>query len=280
METVLCAHPSVLTFADLRIRGNYPAGISGCFLAVDGRYTVRFGGRAEKQLIFPVVNPAKKNVTILDFSTDFADVWEMKFLRDGYLVSGQKRGEQKYRFYVTDNDGRICHELRIGLSHLHACAQTEVGHLLAAYRVEDQIGDIHVPYGLGCWTTDGHPVDYPSAAEFSACDFVAADGGNILVGTDDGNALLLRENGERIPLRMNRHSRDGAAFCARTGKYISFDRPRREGEGILFHLVQPDAAPERVCFTDGENEIDVQYADAAGNTLLLADNARCYLYNL
>ena len=199
---------------------------------------------------------------------------------DGYLVQGQKRGEQKYRFYVTDNDGRICHELRIGLSHLHACAQTEAGHLLAAYRVEDQLGEIHFPYGLGCWTTDGHPVDYPSAAEFSACDFVAADGGNILVGTDDGNALLLRENGERIPLRMNRQSRDGAAFCTQTGKCISFDRPRREGEGILFHLAQPDAAPERVCFTDGENEIDVQYADAAGNTLLLADNARCYLYNL
>ena len=280
MKTVLYAHPFVLTFADLRAQGGYPAGISGCFLAADGRFTVRFGGWADKQLIYPVVNPVEKRVDDLDFSTDFTDVREMKFLRDGYLVSGQKRGDHKYRFYATDNAGRICHEMRIGLSHLHACAQTATGHLLAAYRVEDQISAIHVPHGLGCWTTDGHPVDYPSAAEFSACYFVVADGGNILVGTDDGNAVLIRENGEKIPMRIARRSADCAAFCARTGKCISFDRPRREGEGILFHLAQTDAAPERICFTDGNKEIDVQYADAVGNTLLLADNERCYLYNL
>ena len=280
MKTVLYAHPFVLTFADLRARGGYPAGISGCFLAADGRFTIRFGGWADKQLMYPVVNPAQKSVDELDFSADFTDVWEMKFLRDGYLVSGQKRGDHKYRFYVTDHAGRICRELRIGLSHLHACAQTATGHLLAAYRVEDQIGDIHVPHGLGCWTTDGQMVDYPHAGEFSACDFVAASDGGILVGTDDGNAVLIRENGEKIPMRIARHPSDCAAFCARTGKCIFFDSPRREGEGILFHLAQPDAAPERVYFTDGNKEIDVQYADAAGNTLLLADNERCYLYNL
>lgn len=280
METVLRAHPFVLTFAELRAQGGYPAGISGCFLAADGRFTVRFGGWADKQLIYPVVNPVVNSVTKLDFSADFIDVREIKFLRDGYLVHGQKRGEQKYRFYVTDHAGRICRELRIGLSHVHACAQTKEGHLLAAYRVEDQIGEIHVPHGLGCWTTDGRMVDYPHAKEFSACDFVAASDEDILVGTDDGIAVLIRENGEKIPMRIARCPADCAAFCARTGKCISFDRPRREGEGILFHLAQPDAVPERVYFTDGNKEIDVQYADAAGNTLLLADNERCYLYNL
>ena len=280
MKTVLRAHPFVLTFAELRAQGGYPAGISGCFLAADGRFTVRFGGWADKQLMYPVVNPVVNSVTKLDFSADFTDVREIKFLRDGYLVHGQKRGEQKYRFYVTDNDGRICCALRIGLSHLHACAQTKEGHLLAAYRVEDQIGDIHVPHGLGCWTTAGQMVDYPHAKEFSACDFVATDGRNILVGTDDGNAVLIRENGEKITMRIAQRPADCAVFCARTGKCISFDRPRREGEGILFHLAQPDAAPERVYFTDGNKELDVQYADAAGNTLLLADQERCYLYNL
>ena len=272
------ARPVGPTFSDLRIKYDLPDKISGVYLGTGGRFSVRFGSRGTWQLRFPIIDG--DSVSVLDFSDDFLNVQDIKFLNDGYLVHGLQKGARKNRFFVTDSGGRIRNELRIGIPALCACTQDENGNLWVAYRIEDRLGDVHVPQGLACYTLDGERIDTPFAANFMECDFVSANGSTLLIGTADGHAVLYTEGGEKRSVRVAHRAQDCAAFDPATGKTVAFSHPRKEKEGVHFRFGAAGGVPQFIRLTDGKKPIDAAHADARGNTVLLSDTERCWLYEI
>lgn len=266
------------TFSDLRSKYDFPGKISGVYLGTGGRFSVRFGSRGTWQLRFPIIDG--ESVSVLDFSDDFLNVQDIKFLKDGYLVHGLQKGARKNRFFVTDSGGRIRNELRIGIPALCACTQDENGNLWVAYRIEDRLGDVHVPQGLACYTLDGERIDTPFAADFMECDFVSANGSTLLIGTADGHAVLYTEGGEKRSVLVAHRAQDCAAFDPATGKTVAFSHPRKEKEGVHFRLGAVGGVPQFIRLTDGEKPIDATHADARGNTVLLSDTEKCWLYEI
>lgn len=226
------ARPYGPDFSYLREMYDLPCGISGCYINRNGSYSIRFGTRTDIQLRFPIINPEINAIYIMDFSKYFTDISDLKLLNDGYIVRGmakeQNKQRNKYRFYITDHDGKITKELH--MSSIWSCAQTESDYILLSYLIEDHIEDELPDNGLVCLDAEGNRILSTKIPLIYESDFVSSCGNTILFGNGEGYAVM--QNGDTIidyfRIAYAGHRQDCAAFSPKTMETISFSQPQKK----------------------------------------------------
>ena len=284
MKKYIQARPYGPDFSYLREMYNFPSGISGCYINRNGSYSIRFGTRADRQLRFPIINPEKNTIHIMDFSKHFTDVSDLKLLNDGYIVRGmakeQNKQRKKYRFYITDHDGKITKELH--MSSIWSCAQIESGYILLSYLIEDRIEDELLDNGLVCLDAEGNRILSTKIPLIYESDFVSSCGNTILFGNGKGYAVM--QNGDTIidsfRIAYAGHKQDCVAFSPKTMETISFSQPHKENERFFFHISSPTQVPDFFEFLFEDRSVFALHGDAAGDKVLIADKSRCYIYNI
>lgn len=232
MKKYFQARPYGPDFSYLREMYNFSSGISGCYINRYGSYSIRFGTRADSQLRFPIINPEKNTMHIMDFSKYFTDISDLKLLNDGYIVRGmakeQNKQRNKHSFYITDQDGKITKELH--MSSIWGCAQTESGYILLSYLIEDRVEDELLDNGLVCLDAEGNRILSTKSPLIYESDFVSSCGNTILFGNGKGYAVM--QNGDTIidsfRIAYAGHRQDCAAFSPKTMETISFSQPRKK----------------------------------------------------